>query len=76
MVYISLLSALPYEFSLESWPTTFEIVWQFLLFLIVEDTLFYWGHRMLHHPKLYWIHKHHHEYHQTIGFASQYVHPL
>lgn len=44
--------------------------------MLVEDTLFYWSHRILHRPSFYWIHKHHHEYHQTIGFASQYVHPI
>ena len=53
-----------------------ELAWQFLFFLVVEDTLFYWSHRLLHTPRLYWIHKHHHQYTQTIGLTSQFVHPL
>ena len=31
---------------------------------------------VIHHPKLYWIHKKHHEYHVTITLAAQYAHPI
>ena len=34
----------------------------FGLMIAMCDTMFYWIHRALHHPKLYWLHKKHHEY--------------
>ena len=40
------------------------------------DMSFYWSHRLLHHPKLYWIHKQHHQYNITISLAATYAHPL
>jgi len=39
--------------------------------------MFYWTHRLLHHPKIYpYIHKKHHEYGITISIAAEYAHPL
>ncbi len=39
------------------------------------DTSFYWSHRWLHHPSIYkYVHKQHHEYRGTIGFAAEYAH--
>ena len=43
--------------------------------MLVEDTLFYWSHRMLHHPLLYkHIHKQHHQYKYTVSYAAEYSH--
>jgi sterol desaturase/sphingolipid hydroxylase (fatty acid hydroxylase superfamily) len=40
------------------------------------EASFYWIHRALHHPTLYkHIHKQHHEYKGTIGFATEYATP-
>ena len=52
------------------------MLWQFIFFMLVEDLLFYWSHSMLHNPKLYWIHKKHHEYNITVTIAATYAHPL
>merc|ERR1711907_598701 len=46
------------------------------LWHICFDTWFYWCHRLLHHPRLYWIHKQHHTFHATVGIAATYSHPL
>lgn len=47
------------------------------VFIIVEDTLFYWIHRFLHTPFMYkHIHKMHHQYHQPVALAFQYTHPI
>lgn len=63
--------------SLDSVPQWYTTIWQIAFFMVVEDTLFYWAHRMLHHPKLYpYIHKIHHQYRQSIGIASEYTHPV
>lgn len=37
---------------------------------------FYVTHRILHHKSLYWIHKQHHEFNYSIGFAAEYAHPI
>eukprot|EP00013_Stygamoeba_regulata_P020489 CAMPEP_0177658798 /NCGR_PEP_ID=MMETSP0447-20121125/17059_1 /TAXON_ID=0 /ORGANISM="Stygamoeba regulata, Strain BSH-02190019" /LENGTH=259 /DNA_ID=CAMNT_0019163541 /DNA_START=88 /DNA_END=864 /DNA_ORIENTATION=- len=45
--------------------------------MVMEDCLFYWAHRTLHHPRIYkYIHKKHHEFKVTIGLASEYAHPV
>jgi len=58
-------------------PTWFELGWQILAFMLVEDSLFYWLHRLLHHPLIYkHVHKKHHEFKVTVGIASEYAHPV
>lgn len=64
-------------FDLESWPSFLEMAAQITFFMLVEDTVFFWSHKTLHHPAIYrYIHKQHHEYKTTIGIASEYSHPL
>lgn len=44
---------------------------------ITNDFLFYFMHRLFHHPSIYeMIHKKHHEFKGTIGFAAEYSHPI
>jgi len=58
-------------------PPWYYMPFQILGCMMIEDTLFYWIHRGLHHPKVYGhVHKIHHEYKVTIGIASEYAHPL
>jgi len=53
------------------------MLFHIFIFILVEDFLFYWSHRLLHHPKIYkHIHKKHHEFKSTIGIASEYAHPV
>jgi len=47
-----------------------------ILFLLFTDSLIYWIHRGLHHPKLYWIHKLHHRYKNTTPYSAFSFHPL
>jgi methylsterol monooxygenase/4-alpha-methyl-delta7-sterol-4alpha-methyl oxidase len=71
------LLGVQFRFDLESFPDYFEIISQIVFFMICEDFLFYWCHRMLHHPKIYpYIHKRHHEYNITVSISSEYAHPL
>mmetsp|Transcript_45517 Transcript_45517/g.114541 ORF Transcript_45517/g.114541 Transcript_45517/m.114541 type:complete len:265 (+) Transcript_45517:137-931(+) len=61
----------------EAFPSLFTIVWQFALFIVVNDGCFYWAHRALHHPRIYkYIHKQHHEFKASVGVASEYAHPI
>lgn len=58
-------------------PHWYTSLWQIGVAMLVEDCLFYWAHRTLHHPKLYGpIHKLHHQYKSSIGLASEYAHPI
>ena len=42
-----------------------------------REILFYYGHRLLHHPSIYSrFHKQHHKFRTPIALASQYAHPV
>jgi len=50
---------------------------QFPFFLAFTDSLIYWIHRGLHHPRIYkYIHKPHHKWIMPTPFASHAFHPL
>ena len=58
-------------------PSLATFVWQLILMLAINDTLFYWAHRLLHTPVLYRaIHKRHHRFTATVGIASEFAHPV
>jgi len=61
----------------DSFPTTFELLAQILIFMLCEDFCFYWAHRFLHWDRIYpYIHKRHHLYINTVSIASEFAHPL
>ncbi|XP_072984185.1 very-long-chain aldehyde decarbonylase GL1-8-like isoform X1 [Typha latifolia] len=67
--YMGLKSSLP----LPPWTV---ILSQIVLYFILEDFVFYWGHRLLHTKLLYkHIHSVHHEYATPFGLTSEYAHP-
>lgn len=44
---------------------------------LLEEVLFYYSHRLFHHPAIYkHVHKIHHEWTAPIGVVSLYAHPL
>ena len=54
-----------------------KLLFQVVVCYVCTDCTFYWGHRALHVPALYTrIHKQHHEFNVSIGFAAQYAHPV
>lgn len=53
-----------------------EVMPQFLLFVVVEEFLFFASHSLLHHPFLYkHVHKKHHEFKSPTALAAVYAHP-
>ncbi|KAG0199380.1 Chromosome 5 4, partial [Mortierella sp. GBA30] len=53
-------------------PTVWDLAKESIGFLVVEEIGFYYGHRLLHHPRFYKrIHKQHHLYTAPIGIAGQ-----
>jgi sterol desaturase/sphingolipid hydroxylase (fatty acid hydroxylase superfamily) len=74
---IIILNGTKCRVDLESFPSVFEMFWQIYIFILCDDFLFYWSHRLLHWNRIYpYIHKKHHEYKITIGIASEYAHPI
>ncbi len=58
-------------------PSLFEIAWQLVVFMLADDFLFYWIHRILHTPALFrWIHSVHHKVHYSVSIAQLYFHPI
>ncbi|XP_057497975.1 methylsterol monooxygenase 1-1-like [Actinidia eriantha] len=56
-------------------PSAWEMFWQLLVYVLVEDYTNYWLHRSLHCKWGYdKIHRVHHEYTAPIGFAAPYAH--
>ncbi|XP_008070910.1 fatty acid hydroxylase domain-containing protein 2 [Carlito syrichta] len=58
-------------------PTFHWFLLELATFTLIEEVLFYYSHRLLHHPKFYKrIHKKHHEWTAPIGVISFYSHPV
>ncbi|CAL5424469.1 unnamed protein product [Camellia sinensis] len=69
LLFMGMRSSLP----LPSWKV---ISIQILFYFILEDFVFYWGHRILHTKWLYkHVHSVHHEYATPFGLTSEYAHP-
>ncbi|EDQ88186.1 uncharacterized protein MONBRDRAFT_26349 [Monosiga brevicollis MX1] len=71
-IYVHIHGSVPLE-----WPALPLIPFQILFCMLVEDTMFYWTHRTLHHRRIYkYIHKQHHKFRDSIGLAAEYAHPV
>merc|ERR1711916_158470 len=46
------------------------------VFAVLEEALFYYSHRALHHPSLYHLHRQHHEFKAPVGLVAVYAHPI
>ncbi|KAM6970549.1 fatty acid hydroxylase domain-containing protein 2 [Aplochiton taeniatus] len=58
-------------------PTFHQGLMELAFAAIVEEIMFYYSHRLFHHPALYkHFHKQHHEWTAPIGVVSIYAHPL
>mmetsp|Transcript_55562 Transcript_55562/g.109691 ORF Transcript_55562/g.109691 Transcript_55562/m.109691 type:complete len:263 (+) Transcript_55562:60-848(+) len=58
-------------------PSIQIILRDLLVAVAINDTMFYWVHRALHHSSVYkYIHKQHHEFKTPIGIACKFAHPI
>lgn len=64
--------------SVKTFPSWKEFLLHFLVFIAVEDTIFYWTHRLLHESKWLYrnIHKQHHRFKTNVGIASEWANPV
>jgi len=54
-----------------------QIAVHLLVFILVEDTIFYWAHRALHTRWLFrHVHARHHRFRRVRGYVAEYAHPL
>jgi len=61
--------------SMEGLPLWWEVPVHLIIFLLVNETLFYWSHRVLHHKKLFrLIHRKHHEWRHVRGVSAEHAH--
>lgn len=62
----------------EPLPSALTILSQMVIFMVINDALFYWAHRLLHtFPWLYKnIHAQHHRFTTPISWAAEFAHPL
>lgn len=63
--------------SVHGWPAATTALWQLLVCMAVDDFLFYWTHRLLHHRLIYkHVHKQHHQFRHSVALAVEYAHPI
>ncbi|KAL6065545.1 aldehyde oxygenase (deformylating) [Balamuthia mandrillaris] len=62
----------------DSFPSMLEVVGHIFVYIIIQDTLFYWSHRLLHTSKWLYknVHKQHHEFYTPVGISAEYAHGL
>jgi len=59
------------------YPNVKTIIYHFFIYFIIEEILFYYSHRMLHHASIYkYIHKKHHYWKTPISITAIYCHPI
>lgn len=58
-------------------PSALTVARDLAVAVFLNDTLFYWAHRALHHKSIYkYIHKKHHMFKVNVGISAEYANPI
>ncbi|XP_030378254.1 fatty acid hydroxylase domain-containing protein 2 [Scaptodrosophila lebanonensis] len=58
-------------------PTFGRALFDFACFVVLEEIMFYYSHRLLHHKAIYkYVHKKHHEWTSPVAAMTLYAHPV
>lgn len=58
-------------------PSVWEVAWQLAFFVLLDDFLYYWMHRLMHHPRLFrHVHAVHHRVPTPWAISAHYMHPI
>jgi len=59
-------------------PPLWKMIFQILVFFVVEDGWHYWNHRLMHEWTWFYknVHKIHHQYSAPFGLAAEYASPI
>jgi methylsterol monooxygenase/4-alpha-methyl-delta7-sterol-4alpha-methyl oxidase len=78
LIYIDVkMNGVFVSLSPDNFPSCLTIILQCFFCMLIDDFFFYWGHRLLHHPKLYpYIHKIHHKWNHTVIISNEFSHPF
>ena len=59
------------------WPGLGEMALHIALSALINETIFYWGHRLLHNKRMFrLVHRKHHAFRQVRTVSCEYAHPL
>lgn len=74
--FIDIIKWRPYTIS-RKLPTLGSFTLQYIFCSVCGDLLFYLFHRVVHHPKIYFIHRHHHVYkYNSFSLVNHVLHPI
>jgi methylsterol monooxygenase len=77
LLYSLIRARLDCPYKPEDMPSLFTIIRDIAVCTAIEETGFYYSHRLLHWGPFYKaIHKRHHEWTAPLGFVSAYSHPV
>jgi sterol desaturase/sphingolipid hydroxylase (fatty acid hydroxylase superfamily) len=73
----SLFGKAPFRMENKNFDSYFEMAWQLIFMMLIEDITFYWSHRFLHFDFIYpYLHKEHHVYKNSISISGEHSHPI
>ena len=76
MLFLEYIKWIPYDMS-DKLPSFYMGTLHYIGISLFSELLFYMFHRTVHHPKLYWLHSHHHNYkYNSFSIVNHFLHPL
>jgi len=68
---IAMFSVMPHGILNPQW-----MIYRFLISMVLVEVVFFYTHKLLHHPRLYKYHRVHHEFIEPCASSAMYCHPI